>query len=77
MWDTISDPRLDRNWRFHVHAERYPLEDLPKQDEELAKWLEDRFVQKGTRLEHLQTDLEDGREWRGDTIELQELKKKT
>lgn len=38
-------------WRFHVHARRFLLEELPYDDEGLAKWLEQRWVEKGEWLE--------------------------
>ncbi|KAF3358097.1 hypothetical protein VDGD_03215 [Verticillium dahliae] len=53
MWDTLSVPGLsDRlGYRFHVHVRRFPLESLPEKDEDLAKWLEERWVEKGEWLE--------------------------
>lgn len=53
MWDTLSLPGLsDRlGYRFHVHARRYPIETLPEKDEDLATWLEQRWVEKGDLLE--------------------------
>ncbi|KAK1758269.1 hypothetical protein QBC47DRAFT_135848 [Echria macrotheca] len=58
MWETLSTPGLSRargegggGYRFHVHARRFPIEDLPQDDEGLAKWLEDRWVEKGQILE--------------------------
>ncbi|TPX08802.1 uncharacterized protein E0L32_009742 [Thyridium curvatum] len=58
MWETLSAPGLSaaagtggEGYRFHVHARRFPLEDLPPSDEELAAWLESRWVEKGEWLE--------------------------
>lgn len=53
MWDTLSVPRLtdDKGYKFHVHVRRFPLEELPRGDEELAQWLETRWVEKGFWLE--------------------------
>ncbi|KAG7143305.1 Lysocardiolipin acyltransferase 1 like protein [Verticillium longisporum] len=53
MWDTLSVPGLsDRlGYHFHVHVRRFPLESLPEKDEDLAKWLEERWVEKGEWLE--------------------------
>ncbi|CRJ86180.1 hypothetical protein BN1723_000088 [Verticillium longisporum] len=53
IWDTLSVPGLsDRlGYRFHVHVRRFPLESLPEKDEDLAKWLEERWVEKGEWLE--------------------------
>ena len=28
MWTTLSESRLDKDWRFHVHAERFDIEDF-------------------------------------------------
>lgn len=47
-------PRLSagtRGLRFHVHVRRFPLNDLPDTDAELAKWLEQRWVEKGEWLD--------------------------
>ncbi|KAH9909321.1 1-acyl-sn-glycerol-3-phosphate acyltransferase [Xylariomycetidae sp. FL2044] len=54
MWDTLKLPRLSsmHGYKFHVHARRFPLEELPHTDEELAKWLEQRWVEKGEWLEY-------------------------
>jgi len=58
FWETIALPKLSlprqkggQGYRFHIHARRYPLEDLPHEDEELARWLEERWIEKGTWLE--------------------------
>ncbi|KAK0613008.1 hypothetical protein B0T17DRAFT_583742 [Bombardia bombarda] len=58
MWETLSVPRLSlasqkggQGYRFHVHARRFPLEELPHDDAELARWLEERWVEKGEWLE--------------------------
>jgi hypothetical protein len=58
MWETVSTPALSdsptaggRGYRFHVHARRFPLEDLPTDDDGLAKWLEQRWVEKGEWLD--------------------------
>ena len=58
MWATLSLPGLSRpadrggqGYRFHVHARRFPIDELPADDEGLAKWLETRWVEKGEWLE--------------------------
>lgn len=55
MWETLSLPRLSapdgHACRFHVHVRRFLVEDLPTDDEGLAKWLERRWVEKGEWLE--------------------------
>lgn len=56
-------PRLDQKYRFFVHVERHLLEDLPRNDEVIAQWLEDRWVEKGERLETLRQRLQKGLPW--------------
>ena len=58
MWETLSVPKLSlpvgkggRGYRFHVHARRFALDTLPGDDEGLARWLEERWVEKGEWLE--------------------------
>lgn len=60
---TVLTPRLDREWRFFVHLERFAIEDLPQGEEDLAAWLEERWVEKGERLERSRGLLVEGREW--------------
>jgi len=46
MWDTLSQPNLDTDWRFHVHVERFEIKDLAgNSDAELAAWLEERWTE--------------------------------
>lgn len=67
MWDTLFVPNLDKDWRFHIHVERFEIKDLArKSDRELAAWLEERWVQKSKRLEELQGRLESGINWSQD-----------
>jgi hypothetical protein len=64
MWDTLSQPGLDKDWKFHVHVERFEIKDLAgMSDSELAAWLEGRWMEKSRRLEKLQRDLEHGIDW--------------
>lgn len=53
MWDTLSVPWLSSRlgYKFHVHVRRFPLENLPTDDEKLAKWLENLWVEKGEWLD--------------------------
>ncbi|KAI0600778.1 1-acyl-sn-glycerol-3-phosphate acyltransferase [Biscogniauxia sp. FL1348] len=53
MWETLKLRGISdtHGYKFHVLARRYPLEELPHTDEELAKWLEQRWVEKGEWLE--------------------------
>ena len=70
MWDTLSRPELSKDHRFHIHAERFPLESLPTSDEDLASWLEARWIEKGLKLESLRKDLEMGSEWQQRDIKI-------
>jgi len=63
IWETLSTPNMNNSWRFHVDVQRYMLEDLPRTDEELAAWLEERWMEKGRRLESLRQDLVKGLPW--------------
>ncbi|KAK4649335.1 uncharacterized protein QC761_117905 [Podospora bellae-mahoneyi] len=58
MWETIAVPKLSLTreqggvgYRFHVHVRRFPIEELPGDAAGLAKWLEQRWVEKGRWLE--------------------------
>ncbi len=57
---SVTIPRLDQQWRFFVHVERYLINQLPKSDGEIAHWLEDRWIEKGERLESLRLRLQKG-----------------
>ncbi len=64
MWQTLSQHRLDADWRFHVHAERFDIEDLAgRSDAELASWLEGRWMVKSAVLQDLKSRLENGQDW--------------
>ncbi|PSR82200.1 hypothetical protein BD289DRAFT_371622 [Coniella lustricola] len=54
FWETLSVPRLSERvdgYRFEVHVRRFPMEELPEDDEGLVKWIEKRWVEKGEWLE--------------------------
>jgi hypothetical protein len=53
IWESLSGGDLSgkRGYKFHVDVRRFPLEDLPETDADLAKWLETRWIQKGEYLE--------------------------
>lgn len=57
FWDTLSVPGLSapgpHGFRFHVHVRRFPIEELPRSDADLARWLEQRWLDKGEWLEGL------------------------
>ena len=64
MWQTISEPRMDKDWKFHVHVRRFEIKDLVgKSQSELAVWLEQRWLEKSKILEDLQQKLEAGKQW--------------
>ena len=63
---TLMQPNLDRDWRFYVHVQRHELSKLPREDHELAKWLEDRWVEKGECLERLNKRLAQNLPWEGE-----------
>lgn len=67
IWTTLSTSNISATRSFHVHVDRFALEDLPLSDEDLSTWLEDRWVQKGKRLESLRQDLVKGVSWRNDS----------
>lgn len=53
IWESLSCAGLSgrRGYKFHVDVQRFALLDLPDSDEELAKWLETRWIAKGEFLE--------------------------
>ena len=53
IWESLSCGDLSgkRGYQFHVDVKRFPLEDLPESEAELAKWLETRWIEKGEFLE--------------------------
>ncbi|OQO06346.1 hypothetical protein B0A48_08935 [Cryoendolithus antarcticus] len=63
FWQTLLSPNMGRDWTFYVHVERHELSTLPQTNEELARWLEHRWVEKGQRLEALRKKLEQGQSW--------------
>lgn len=48
---------------MYVHVDRHVLQDLPHEEHELALWLEDRWVEKGERLERLRQSLLSKASW--------------
>ena len=53
MWDTLRLSGLSgrHRYQFHIHVRRFSLEDVPTTQEELEKWLEARWVEKGEWLD--------------------------
>ena len=61
IWNTLPQPDLDKDWRFHVYVKRFELmEYASKSDSGLATWLESRWMEKLKRPEKLRGDLEEG-----------------
>ena len=60
---TVMNPCIGEDYRFYVHVDRHAMEDLPQEDGDLATWLEERWVQKGERLEGLRQSLNQGKPW--------------
>ncbi|KAI0116854.1 1-acyl-sn-glycerol-3-phosphate acyltransferase [Daldinia grandis] len=58
MWETLKVPDHSGFYEhdFHIHIRRFPLGDLPRMDGELAKWLEQRWVETGEWLDALKTE---------------------
>ena len=63
MWESLSVPNLSApgGYRLHVHARRFPLVDLPRDDVALAKWLEQRWLEMGEGLERTRVEWQDTR----------------
>jgi 1-acyl-sn-glycerol-3-phosphate acyltransferase len=75
MWETLSQPRLDQDWQFHVHSQRFDISEfVDKSDDELVSWLEDRWMAKSRTLEGLQKELDTIGRW---TDATEESSKKT
>lgn len=60
---TLYLPGLGKRYRMHAHVERFDLSSLPETDEDLAQWLERRWMEKGRKLESLKRELENGQQW--------------
>lgn len=57
FWQSLYMPAIGNKWKIHIHVDRYLLEELPHRDEHVAQWLEDRWVEKGARLDHWRDNL--------------------
>lgn len=61
FWDTVSVPDLsarEGGYRFEVNVRRWPMEGLPTDEDALARWLEERWVEKGEWLEQKRVEWE-------------------
>lgn len=63
LWQSLSSPSLASSYRFHVHVERFSLEDLPVSGDKLAEWLERRWVHKNEVLKTLREKLARAQPW--------------
>ncbi|KAJ3284136.1 hypothetical protein HK104_010080 [Borealophlyctis nickersoniae] len=52
----IHSQSLAKDFKFHVHVRRFLIEDLPTDDDELAAWALERFVEKDKYLETLKKE---------------------
>ncbi|CAG8542964.1 8542_t:CDS:2 [Ambispora gerdemannii] len=50
-----SYSNLSPPWSFHVHVRKYAIEDLPRDEEKIAEWVKERFVEKDAILEDMKT----------------------
>lgn len=73
FWQTLYQPHLNKTWRFFVHVERHELRHLPHHTDQLAKWLEDRWIEKGERLDRLKDQLAKGLPWESDASSTKKL----
>lgn len=53
---------LSKDYKFHIHAKRYEIASLPEKEEEISKWLIDRYVEKDGLLERMKESWTDGLE---------------
>ena len=54
---TVNRKHVGAEWKMYVHVKRHELKSLPQSTDDLALWLEKRWVEKGERLEDLKTEL--------------------
>ncbi|KAI7886082.1 acyltransferase-domain-containing protein [Lichtheimia hyalospora FSU 10163] len=51
---------LGDEYEFHVNVRRYPIEELPNEDEQLAAWLRQRYVEKDQLLTRMRESWTEG-----------------
>ena len=61
--ETLYLPNIGSAWTMYAHVQRFDISSLPEADEDIAKWLEERWLEKGDRLEQLKYDLLKGLPW--------------
>lgn len=63
FFQTLSYPSLGQEYRMHAHVRRYELSSLPDTDAAIAHWLEERWLEKGEKLDDLKKRLDGGHVW--------------
>lgn len=63
FFETLYRPDLGGRYRLHAHVRRFALDSLPEDDEQLAQWLEKRWIEKGERLGLLKKQLANHEPW--------------
>lgn len=64
IWTTFSRANLSKSWSFHVHVQRFAMEDFDGMDDrQLAEWLEKQWMLKSQRLQELKEQIESGHGW--------------
>lgn len=56
--ESVFLPRIGERWEIVVHVRRFDLRELPREEEGLKGWLEERWREKGVVLEGLRRELE-------------------
>ncbi|GAB7347920.1 hypothetical protein MBLNU459_g5436t2 [Dothideomycetes sp. NU459] len=63
FFETIYHSNLKSRYRLHAHVRRFELESLPESSNDLAQWLEERWMEKGVKLGVLKKQLANGDVW--------------
>lgn len=56
----VHTRRLDDEYEFHVNVKRFAIADLPQDDEQLAAWIRQRYLEKDLFLSRLADRWTDG-----------------
>ncbi|KAF9975099.1 hypothetical protein BGZ73_001360 [Actinomortierella ambigua] len=62
----VHTAQLNPEYKFHVHVRRFPLDDLPEDEDKLSEWVVQRYVEKDAFLESMKetwTDSIEGGVW--------------
>ncbi|KAJ3045795.1 hypothetical protein HK097_001123 [Rhizophlyctis rosea] len=57
----VHETTVNNDFKYHVHVRRYLIEDLPSDDEELHKWVMERYIEKDAFLEELKERWTEGK----------------